>query len=300
MRWQGRKQSSNVQDRRGDRPVSSRAGMGILQLIPLVHRIFGTKGVLLVALVGSGYWLFQGYSGEGDSLSGAPSNVNPDQAIVQSEQERTLVQFVSTVLADTETTWAQIFLTLGKQYEEPTLILYRGATSSGCGTGTAEIGPFYCPLDQRIYIDLGFYEQLANRYGAPGDFAQAYVLAHEVGHHVQTVLGISSQVNEMGRNKSQAIVNRLSVLQELQADCYAGVWGFYANTQRGMLEPGDIEEALKAAAAIGDDTLQRQTGGRVAPDSFTHGSSEQRASWFKRGFTSGEVSACDTFSEITL
>lgn len=297
MRWKGRKQSTNIQDRRGNNRVPSRAGLGILQLVPLVHRVFGTKGVLLLTALGGAYWLFQAYSGGGSNLSGTPATDTLETAVVQTELESELVEFVSVVLADTEFTWTQIFRTLGKDYEEPTLVIYRDATQSGCGTGTAEIGPFYCSVDQKIYIDLGFYDQLATSFGAPGDFAQAYVLAHEVGHHVQSLLGISEQVRGLARNKDAAAVNRLSVSQELQADCYAGVWGFNANTHRDMLEPNDLDEALKAAAAIGDDNLQRQAGGRIVPDSFTHGTSEQRANWFTRGFTSGDLSSCDTFAE---
>ena len=212
-----------------------------------------------------------------------------------SEQEQQLVDFVSVVLADTEDTWQQIFREQGGTYREPTLVLFSGRVNSACGMASAAVGPFYCPRDQQLYIDLSFFNDLRVRHGAPGDFAQAYVVAHEVGHHVQTLLGISKQVQEAGRGKSKAAVNALSVRQELQADCFAGLWGHAANNNRQLLDPGDLEEALRAATAIGDDRLQREAGGQVVPDSFTHGSSAQRVEWFRRGFDTGNIADCDTF-----
>jgi predicted metalloprotease len=204
-------------------------------------------------------------------------------------------QFVSVVLADTEDTWADIFSERGGSYPEPTLVLFSDATQSACGVGQAAMGPFYCPADRSVYLDLSFFRDLDTRFGAPGDFAQAYVVAHEVGHHVQTVMGTSSRVADARQRASERESNALSVRQELQADCYAGVWGHYA-ARRGLLEPGDAEEGLRAAAAIGDDQLQRRSQGRVVPESFTHGSSEERVRWLRRGLESGRVEQCDTFA----
>jgi predicted metalloprotease len=203
-------------------------------------------------------------------------------------------EFVSVVLADTEDTWAEIFRERGESYEPPVLVLFTQATQSACGLGQSAMGPFYCPSDRKVYLDLSFFEELDTRFGAPGDFAQAYVVAHEIGHHVQTITGLSSRVTAARQRSSERDANALSVRQELQADCYAGVWGHYA-ARRGLLEPGDAEEGLNAAAAIGDDRLQRQTQGRVVPESFTHGSSEERARWLRRGLDNGRIEACDTF-----
>ena len=207
------------------------------------------------------------------------------------------VDFVSTVLADTEDTWNPVFRQeLGKEYQEPKLVLFTGAVQSACGTGQAAMGPFYCPLDHKVYIDLRFYEALKQRLNAPGDFAQAYVIAHEVGHGVQTQLGITEKVIQMRQRSSEAEANEMSVRQELQADCFAGVWANHAQRARNVVEPGDIEEALGAATAIGDDTLQRRTQGHVVPESFTHGTSEQRVRWFRTGYERGDMRSCDTFS----
>jgi predicted metalloprotease len=217
-----------------------------------------------------------------------------------SEQEEQLADFVSVVLADTEDTWNAIFAEQGARYQEPTLVLFTGRVNSACGMASAAVGPFYCPGDQQLYIDLSFFNDLSRRHGAPGDFAQAYVVAHEVGHHVQTLLGISQRVQRAKRGRGESGANALSVRQELQADCFAGLWGHAANVDRRLLDPGDLEEALRAASAIGDDRLQREAGGRVVPDSFTHGSSEQRVRWFRRGFESGDMAACDTFGAPDL
>jgi uncharacterized protein len=207
-------------------------------------------------------------------------------------------QFVSVVLADTEETWRQIFRERGEAYAPPILVLFERATQSACGTGTSQMGPFYCPADRKVYLDLSFFRDLAQRFGAPGDFAQAYVIAHEVGHHIQTVTGLSERLAQARGRASESQANALSVRQELQADCFAGVWGHYA-AQKDLLEPGDAEEGLRAAAAIGDDRLQQQSQGRVVPESFTHGSSEQRVEWLRRGMESGDIDSCNTFSQET-
>jgi predicted metalloprotease len=208
-------------------------------------------------------------------------------------------QFVSVVLKDTEDTWTEIFQERNADYREPVLVLFTDATQSSCGVGQSAMGPFYCPVDQKVYLDLSFFHDLETRFGAPGDFAQAYVVAHEVGHHIQTITGVSERVHSARQGASERQANQLSVRQELQADCYAGVWGHYA-ARRGLLDPGDAEEGLRAAAAIGDDRLQRQAQGRVVPESFTHGSSEQRVEWLRRGLDNGRLEACNTFESGTF
>jgi predicted metalloprotease len=229
--------------------------------------------------------------------SGGPGASVPNVSMQQTgSSQDELADFVSVVLADTEDTWTQVFEENGARYEAPTLVLFTGRVQSACGMTSAAAGPFYCPGDHQLYIDLSFYRELKQRFGAPGDFAQAYVIAHEVGHHVQNLLGISEKTRTMRRGMSQAEVNALSVRVELQADCLAGVWGHHADRQRHLLEQGDIEEGLRAAAAIGDDHLQRQAGGVVNPDSFTHGTSAQRVRWFRMGLETGQVDSCDTFS----
>ncbi|MGB8329341.1 MAG: neutral zinc metallopeptidase, partial [Polyangiales bacterium] len=209
-------------------------------------------------------------------------------------------QFAATILADTEDTWGPIFAGAGRRYQAPHLVLFDGATRSACGQGSAAMGPFYCPLDQKVYLDLAFFRELERRFAAPGDFAQAYVIAHEVGHHVQNQLGIADRVQSLRQRVGEREANSLSVRMELQADCLAGVWAHNANKQRKLLEPGDVEEGLRAAAAIGDDTIQRRSQGRVVPESWTHGSSEQRVRWFRRGMESGNLNECDTFTSARL
>jgi hypothetical protein len=216
----------------------------------------------------------------------------------ETAEEKELVDFVSVILADTEDTWTALFRKKGETYQEPRLVLFRDVVKSACGMAQSAMGPFYCPGDQQVYIDLGFYDQLKNRFKAPGDFAQAYVIAHEVGHHIQTLVGISSSVQAARKKLSEAEGNKLSVRQELQADCLAGVWAHHANRSRQLLEVGDVEEGLTAASAIGDDTLQKQSQGYVSPDSFTHGSSAQRVKWFKIGLASGDMDSCDTFNNF--
>ena len=227
---------------------------------------------------------------------GGGGGLDPGSAAPQDEPG----QFVSTVLASTEDVWSELFRGAGADYREPALVLFTDGVQSACGMAEAAVGPFYCPPDHKVYIDLGFYDELRSRFGAPGDFAQAYVIAHEVGHHVQNLLGVSREAQQLQRRLDEAEANEVSVRVELQADCYAGVWAHHAERTRGVLEAGDIDEALGAASAIGDDRIQRESRGYVVPDSFTHGSSAQRQRWFKTGFESGSVEACDTFSRAEL
>ena len=293
MRWEDGRRSDNVEDRRGQSPGVSAAGAAplLLRFLPAMIRSKTGRVILIVGVLA----IFGGKLMGIDVLSllTGGGGATTQQGTEFSQQEQQQVEFVSVVLADTEDTWQQIFRQQGATYREPTLVLFSGRVNSACGMASAAVGPFYCPGDQKLYIDLSFFHDLKVRHGAPGDFAQAYVIAHEVGHHVQTLLGISQQVQQLGRGKSKAQVNALSVRQELQADCFAGVWGHLA---KNPLDPGDLEEALRAATAIGDDRLQREAGGRVVPDSFTHGSSAQRVAWFRRGFDSGKIEECDTFS----
>ena len=285
MRWKSGRRSSNVEDRRGFRVSRRAAGGGI-----------GTLLLVLVAL----------YFGVDPSVV-INQGVQPGGTTTQHTQPGTgspaddqLAAFISVVLADTEDTWHALFRQMGGTYQEPYLVLYSGAVESACGYAQAAVGPFYCPRDQKVYIDLSFYQDLKKRFNAPGDFAQAYVVAHEIGHHVQNLLGIAGEVHDLRGRVSEAQGNRLSVMMELQADCLAGVWAHHAERSRQILEEGDVEEALNAASAIGDDRLQRQSRGYITPDSFTHGSSEQRVRWFRIGLQTGEVSQCNTFKADRL
>ncbi|MFT5657785.1 MAG: putative metalloprotease [Gammaproteobacteria bacterium] len=304
MRWRGNRQSSNMEDRRG---MSGPAlggfggGGGIIRLLPLIFRLLGWKGTIVAIIVFIGYGL---YSGELSQMLGggqfANGQTSQQQPVKQSAEEKEMVNFVSVVLADTEDTWQVLFDNMGKRYEQPRLVLFRRSVKSGCGLGSAQMGPFYCPEDKKVYIDLSFFKDLQTSYGASGDFAQAYVIAHEIGHHVQTITGLSASVAKAKKGLSQVKANQLSVRQELQADCYAGIWAHHANRSRQILEAGDVDEALTAASAIGDDRLQRQSQGHVTPDSFTHGSSQQRVKWFKVGLETGAIERCDTFSDNSL
>lgn len=300
MRWRGNRKSRNVEDRRSTRiSGGASSGGGLISLLPMVFKLLGFKGTVALILCVGAYGLFTGNLDSMLSVLGLQQNTTAkvsEEPLRESAEERELVDFVSVVLADTEETWTTLFQRKGKTYQEPRLVLFRGAVKSACGIAQSAIGPFYCPLDQQVYIDLGFYDQLKNRFNAPGDFAQAYVIAHEVGHHIQNLTGISNRVHSARKKLSEKEANKLSVLQELQADCLAGVWANHTNSTRQLLEEGDVEEGLNAASAIGDDTLQRQSQGHVTPDSFTHGSSAQRVNWFKVGLTSGAMDACDTFN----
>ena len=285
MRLGGARESGNVEDRRG---------MGLGRGGMAVGGGCGTLIVVILALIfGVDPSQFLSGGGGGPAEGPAPAS-RPAGAPGQPQQNDEDARFIRRVLGTTEDAWADIFRRNGSQYRAPTLVLFTQQVQSACGVAGASVGPFYCPGDEKVYIDLQFYDELQSRFRAPGDFAQAYVIAHEVGHHVQQLLGTSEKVTNMQRRAGQSQANQLSVRLELQADCYAGVWGFYAK-QRNILDPGDLEEALGAASAIGDDRLQRESQGRVVPDSFTHGSSEQRMRWFRQGFDGGDIRRCDTF-----
>jgi predicted metalloprotease len=284
MRWEGNRESSNVEDRRSSSGLGGRS-IGI--------------GTIVVALIGGWVLGINPLTLLGVLSGGGPAQVQQAPA-QRPPAEDTMARFVSTVLADTEDVWKDVFRRQGGSYQEPHLVLFRGATPTAFGTGQAAMGPFYCPGDQKVYIDLDFYDTLRRQLGAPGDFAQAYVIAHEVGHHVQNLLGITEKVDQRRGRVSQAQYNQLSVRLELQADCFAGVWANHAQQARQILEQGDVEEAMNAAAKIGDDALQRSRGGAVVPESFTHGTSAQRQRWFDAGLQSGSMQRCDTFSAGSL
>jgi uncharacterized protein len=301
MKWEGNRQSDNVEDRRDSGGGGGYRGGG---LGGLLGSLLGSRlgvGTIVVALLGG--WalginpltilgLLSGNGAPTAQVQQAPGHRPP--------ADDRMAAFVSTVLADTEDVWTDVFKQGGATYRNPKLVLFRGATPTACGQGQSAMGPFYCPADQKVYIDLGFYETLQKQLGAPGDFAQAYVIAHEVGHHVQSLLGISAKVQEARSRANEAQGNALSVRLELQADCFAGVWAHHANNARQLLEEGDVAEAMNAAAKIGDDALQRGSGRAVMPESFTHGTSAQRQRWFDKGLQGGSVKGCDTFSSRSL
>ena len=308
MEWKGRRQSSNVEDQRGARPgglgggpfgrgggfrIPTGGGMrraggglsfGTIIFLVILYFILKAMGIDMLQILEGGPVNMPGF--EQSDGSQVPRG---------SAEEEEMKAFMATVLAETEDTWNGIFQAGGEQYEEPKLVLFSGAVQSTCGFASAASGPFYCPGDRKVYLDMSFFEELAQKFGASGDFAQAYVLAHEVGHHVQNLLGVLPKFNQMRQRMSEVEANQMSIRVELQADCFAGIWGKYTE-QKGLLERGDLEEALNAATQIGDDTLQKRMQGYVVPESFNHGTSEQRMKWFKRGFDSGRMSDCDTFS----
>ena len=284
MRWEFGRRSDNVEDRRGSRVSGPVVGGGIGAIVLAV----------IVALLGGDPNIVLQQSGP---VSDAP---NAGQPSTRNPAEDQTADFVSVVLADTEDTWSQLFRQRGMTYQEPKLVLFSGAVQSACGYAQSAMGPFYCPRDRKVYIDLSFFNDLKNRHQAPGDFAQAYVIAHEIGHHVQNLVGTSGKVQNLQQQVGKTKANQLSVMLELQADCYAGVWAHHAQKTRQILEQGDVEEALNAASQIGDDRLQEQARGYVVPDSFTHGSSAQRARWFKRGIQTGELEQCNTFNTGSL
>lgn len=290
VKWQGRRESANVEDRRG---AAAAGGAGvIIMLLRFIIGRFGIRGVMILGVVGLGLYmvgvnpvsLLQGQSSSTQQAAPADDNTS---------------RFVRVILAETEDVWSKLFGT--NDYPEPTLVMFSGSVTSACGYASAASGPFYCPGDKKLYLDTSFFNELAERFGAPGDFAAAYVIAHEVGHHIQTVTGISNQVRSAQQRAGNEVeANALQVKMELQADCYAGVWAHYADRTSNILDAGDIEEGLRAANAIGDDTLQRNAGRRVTPESFTHGTSQQRQDWFTTGYRNGDVNRCDTFSAGSL
>ena len=278
MRWESGRRSTNIEDRRGmgGGAVVGGGGIGLLILVLIIAFITGANPLELLQQTEVGAPV------GGSVPTGAPSADDPQ------------AQMVSAVLGSTEDVWREIFAKGGSRYQDPVLVLFDGSVASACGMASSAVGPFYCPGDHKLYLDLSFFRELAQRFGAPGEFAQAYVVAHEVGHHVQTLLGTSAQVNQARARASEVQSNQLSVMQELQADCYAGVWGNHA-ARKDWLDEGDVEDGLRAAAAIGDDRLQRRSQGYVAPESFTHGSAEQRQQWLLRGLKTGDINQCDTF-----
>lgn len=294
MRWKQGRRSDNVEDMRSASPPSMAMG-GVSAIARILPFLLRTKSGRTILIIGVLVYFGAKFMGVDLLQLGAPPGSVGTNSQELSARDQELADFVSVVLADTESTWQLEFQKLGLTYQEPKLVLFRNAVNSACGYAQSAMGPFYCPGDKKLYIDLAFYEDMKNKLGAPGDFAQAYVIAHEVGHHVQNLLGTSTQVAQAQQQSSKEQANQLSVKLELQADCYAGIWGYYADSERQMLEEGDIEEALNAASAIGDDKLQQQAGGVVRPESFTHGTSKQRVAWFKRGFEQGKVEACNTF-----
>jgi uncharacterized protein len=298
MKWEGERQSDNVEDRRGGggggggmRPALGGRGIGIgtIVIALVAGWAFGINPLTVLGLL----------SGGGDLGGGAPAVQTQAPAARPPASDKAAL-FTSTVLADTEDVWRAVFKAGGGTYQDPRLVLFRGTTPTACGRGESAMGPFYCPGDAKVYIDLAFFDTLSKRLGAPGDFAQAYVIAHEVGHHVQNLLGVTAKVDGMRGKVSEAQMNALSVRVELQADCLAGVWTHHSQKGKGWLDQGDIEEAMNAAAQIGDDTLQRNATGAVRPETFTHGSSAQRMTWFKRGLQGGAVKECNTFDARAL
>ena len=326
MRWRGERESENVEDRRdegggfgfpfpggGMRFPSGGSGrgggIGILGILILLGLMFFFGVDPSVILQGGPPGGDQGSFPDIQLPQSRPDTTNfpipgqqhgPPVERPQSNNEDDMKRFVAVVLGDTEDVWRDIFARYGERYSDPKLVLFSGGVRSACGTGLAQMGPFYCPNDERVYIDLDFYQELKDRFKAPGDFAQAYVIAHEIGHHVQKLLGIADQVEAARQRMGQAQANALQVHMELQADCFAGIWANHAEETKNIIEPGDIDEALNAASAIGDDRIQKQTQGYVVPDAFTHGSSAQRVRWFKRGYESGKLDACDTFNADQL
>jgi predicted metalloprotease len=306
MRWRLGRRSSNIEDRRGMNAGSRGGGMRVPIRLPFpggrggrAGRAggLGLGGLLILLLISFVFGIDPSF------LLGGGSTISVDQAgprQLPPAEEEELTDFVARVLGDTEDTWRGLFANMGDSYAEPTLVLFTDAVRSACGFQESAVGPFYCPADRKMYLDLGFFDELHQRFQAPGDFAQAYVIAHEVGHHVQNLLGISAEVQSAQRQMSEEEANELSVRLELQADCLAGVWGHHAERTRDLLEAGDVEEALNAASAIGDDTLQRRSQGYVVPESFTHGSAAQRARWFRTGLEDGRVQACDTFNSASF
>lgn len=294
MKWRNNRRSSNVEDRRSESTPNfgSGGGSSMMMLLPIAKMLFGSKIGRIILVVGVVAY-FMGFNPL--SLLNFGTSSSTSKQIVNTQESNTKAEFVSVVLAQTEDIWSAIFKKYGSNYKAPKLVLFRNAARSGCGFASSQTGPFYCPADQKVYLDLSFFEELAKRHDAPGDFAQAYVVAHEIGHHVQNITGVISKVQNAKQRLNTKQANALQVKVELQADCYAGLWAHYSQKHFNSLEDGDIQEALNAASAIGDDTLQKKSQGYVVPDAFTHGSSQQRMFWFKKGFKTGDLKSCDTF-----
>ena len=298
MRWQLGRRSQNIEDRRG---FSRTRGFPLPRGIPMSRGVrrggLGGIGLIVFVLIALFLGVDPSLLFQSDTVTEAPYSEAPG---TQPPADDEMAQFVAAVLGYTEETWGALFKQMGRTYREPTLVMFSGQVASECGFAQAAMGPFYCPADEKVYIDLSFYRELRDRFGAPGDFAQAYVIAHEVGHHVQNLLGIAQEVQSLRQQVGETEANTLSVMMELQADCLAGIWAHHTERAEQILERGDIEEGLNAAAAIGDDRLQRQTQGYVVPDAFTHGSSAQRVRWFRQGLDSGDLQTCDTFNTDRL
>lgn len=293
VKWRGRRRSDNVEDRRGAVGAAGISGLAIL----LLRFVFGRFGIAGVVVLVGGYFALRAVNIDALALLGGQPQGGGQQITAADEQTG---EFVGVILAETENVWTRRFNEAGGTYPAPKLVIFSGQTQSACGFASSGTGPFYCPADQQVYLDTSFFKELARRFGAPGEFAAAYVIAHEVGHHIQTVTGVSNKVRRLQAQSSKMEQNVLQVRMELQADCYAGIWAHDADRTAGILEPGDIEDALAAAAAIGDDALQRGAGRRVQPEKFTHGSSKQRVDWFTRGYRTGDIDQCDTFDTDRL
>ncbi len=288
MRWGGQRESQNIEDRRGMGPARSGVGLGLggIVLVLAVSVLTGTNPLTLLNML--------------NGVQDITTPSEPDRPGPRGASSDNLGKFASVVLADTEDTWRELLPKMGRAYEDPHMVLFTGAVRSACGTASSAVGPFYCPGDHKVYLDLSFFDEMAQRLGAPGDFAQAYIIAHEIGHHVQNLLGVAEKVTRLQQRVSTAERNALSVRMELQADCFAGVWGYHAQRNRQLIEPGDFEAGLRAAAAIGDDRLQKMAQGHVQPESWTHGSSEQRMTWLRRGLQSGDPAVCNSFADSRL
>jgi uncharacterized protein len=294
MKWENNRKSSNIEDKRNESfsNLGPNQNSSIMILLPIIKMLIGTKIGRIFLIIGVLAY-FMGYN----PLSLLDmNNTSTSSQVINTQKDDKSAQFVSAVLAQTEDVWTNIFKKYDSTYTEPKLVLFRNYVKSACGNASSQTGPFYCPVDQKVYLDLSFFDELAKRHDAPGDFAQAYVIAHEIGHHVQNISGVISKVQKAKENLSESKANTLQVKVELQADCYAGLWAYYSKKDFNSLEDGDIQEALKAASAIGDDTLQKKAQGYVVPDAFTHGSSAQRMTWFKKGFENGTLESCNTFN----
>ena len=298
MKWEDNRRSSNVEDRRDESPSNfgSKQNNSMMMLLPVIKMLIGTKIGRIILVVGVIAY-FMGFNPLAllDMGTTTQNNTSSSQ-VINTQKDDKSAQFVSAVLAQTEDIWTDVFKKYNANYVEPKLVLFRNSVKSGCGFASSQTGPFYCPADQKVYLDLSFFDELAKRHDAPGDFAQAYVIAHEIGHHVQNITGTISKVENAKQGLSDAKENALQVKVELQADCYAGLWAYYSKKDFNSIEEGDIQEALNAASAIGDDTLQKKAQGYVVPDSFTHGSSSERMAWFKKGFQNGTLESCNTFN----